>query len=140
MIQDSSNGSDLLTQEIKHSEGRLRAVKSGVPLDQVVPQQDASFYIPDVETYFKGKDRTKRKKGLAEDMSQHEQVKFFITETNLTKPVADISKSRAVVSDYHSMALPIRTKTGKAQSFHALPNMPYDYQLPVDRSAVVKTA
>ena len=64
MIQDSSNGSDLLKQEIKHSDCRLRAVKSGIPLDVIMPKNDTSFFIPDIESYFKGKDRIKRMKGI----------------------------------------------------------------------------
>lgn len=32
IIQDSSNGADLLNMEIKQSEVRLKAVKSGIPL------------------------------------------------------------------------------------------------------------
>ena len=80
MIQDSSNGSDILNREIKNSEGRLKAAKSGVPLEQICPEQDASYYIPDVESYFKGQDRIKRKKGIEDASYPAEQVKFFITE------------------------------------------------------------
>jgi hypothetical protein len=47
-----------------------------------MPQQDPSFFIPDVETYFKGHDKERRKKGLRDDF---QDVKFFITEANLPK-------------------------------------------------------
>jgi hypothetical protein len=83
LIQDSSNGADLLTQEIKNSEGRLKAVKKGISISDVMPNQDPSFYVPDVESYFKGQDRIKRKKGCVDEVT--DQVKFFITETNLVK-------------------------------------------------------
>jgi hypothetical protein len=32
MILDSTNGSDILKNEIKNSDNRLKAIKSGIPL------------------------------------------------------------------------------------------------------------
>ncbi len=44
----------MLNLEIKQSEVRLRAVKSGIPLEEVVPKQDERYYTPNLESYFKG--------------------------------------------------------------------------------------
>ena len=58
----------------------------------MVPEKDETYYIPDVETYFKGEDRVRRDKGItaSTDFSK-ENVKFFITEgpqvSNLAPPV-----------------------------------------------------
>jgi len=48
LIQDSSNGVDQLKNEIKSSDARLRAVKSGIPLSTVVPKREESFYVPEL--------------------------------------------------------------------------------------------
>jgi len=54
-----------LKTEIRNSRSRLEAVKSGVPLSELVKEKDDSFYTPLVDTYFKGHDRKKRDKRLA---------------------------------------------------------------------------
>ena len=64
LINESSNGSELLKNEIKNSDNRLRAVKSGISLAQVVPKPSAGYFVPEVETYFKGIDKIMRKREL----------------------------------------------------------------------------
>ena len=69
LINDSSNGSHLLKNEIRNSDNRLKAVKSGLPLSRVVSQPNAGYYVPDVEPYFRGIDKVLRKKELGEDLT-----------------------------------------------------------------------
>lgn len=57
LIADCSNGADVLKTEVRSSQNRLKAVKSGIPLSNVVPHKDDSYFIPDLESYFKGPDR-----------------------------------------------------------------------------------
>lgn len=93
MIQDTSNGTEMLKTEIKAADDRLRAVKSGIPLTQVVPAKDDTYYNPCVDDYFRGADRIERNKQMAlfnlqqqdkksevNDEVSERQVKFFITE------------------------------------------------------------
>ena len=84
IIEDSSNGSEWLKLEIKRSDGRLKAVKSGIPLSKVVPKKDADFFIPVLESYFKGDDKIQRRQELEKVWNEedHQDVKFFITEAH----------------------------------------------------------
>lgn len=47
----------MLRTEVRSSDNRLKAVKSGIPLSNVAPHKDENYYVPDVEDYFKGNDR-----------------------------------------------------------------------------------
>lgn len=58
--------------EIKSSDNRLRAVKSGIPLASVIKKKDNKFYVPDLESYFKGADRILRKKQMTERIVNHQ--------------------------------------------------------------------
>jgi hypothetical protein len=80
MIQDSSNGTDVLKTEIRSSVNRLKAVKSGIPLSNVAPHNDENYYVPDLEDYYKGQDRIQRKLGIITVAEEEKQIKFFITE------------------------------------------------------------
>jgi hypothetical protein len=60
LIEDSTNGSVWLREEIKRSDQRLKAIKTGNPLNKVVPQQEVNFFTPDLETYFSGQNRVLR--------------------------------------------------------------------------------
>ena len=76
-----------MRNEIKNSDNRLKAVKSGIALSQVVPKPGAGYYVPDVESYFRGIDKILRKKELNEELTQDEEksVNFFITEAAQAK-------------------------------------------------------
>ena len=56
-----------------------------------MPKPGAGYYVPDVESYFKGIDKILRKKELNEDLTQDEErsVKFFITEAVQTRKSAN---------------------------------------------------
>jgi len=69
VINDSSNGSHLLKNEIRNSDNRLKAVKSGLPLSRVVSKPSAGYYVPDIESYFRGIDKVLRKKELGEELT-----------------------------------------------------------------------
>lgn len=60
LIKNSSNGSEWLKEEIRRSDNRLTAAKSGLPLSKIVPKLDVSFYTPNLESYYKGPDRVLR--------------------------------------------------------------------------------
>lgn len=83
LINDSSNGADLLKNEIKNSDNRLRSVKSGISLAKVVQKPGAGYYVPDIESYFKGVDKIMRRRELKQELTEDEEksVKFFLTET-----------------------------------------------------------
>lgn len=51
LIQDSSNGIDVLKTEVGLADKRRSLVKSGVPLVEVAPANDYSFFIPELDTY-----------------------------------------------------------------------------------------
>jgi len=57
IIADCTNGSEILKTEVLHSQNRLKAVKSGLPISNVIPYKDENYYIPELERYFNGKDR-----------------------------------------------------------------------------------
>ena len=62
MIAESSSGTDFLRSEIRSSEGRLAAVKSGIPVSKVVPVIYEEFFTPEVDAYYRGYDKIKRDK------------------------------------------------------------------------------
>lgn len=57
-------------------------------MSRVVSAPSAGYYVPDVESYFKGMDKVLRKKELGEELTQDEErsVKFFITEATAPQP------------------------------------------------------
>lgn len=80
----------------------MRQVKSGAAINEVCPQPSDEYFIPDVEQYFKGKDRLKRKRGLLNDPV--DDVKFFVTEGKKSSdyqsmPQSNRTKSRAMSQD-----------------------------------------
>jgi len=80
LIEDTDNGSELLKEEIKRSDQRVRAAKTGNPLNKIVPEYDINFFTPDLETYFTGKYRVLRQLELSEQPEEeHKDVKFFVT-------------------------------------------------------------
>jgi hypothetical protein len=58
----------------------LKAAKSGNPLSKIVPQYDANFFTPDLETYYTGQNRVLRQLELSKQQDEeHKDIKFFVT-------------------------------------------------------------
>ena len=73
MIAESSSGTDFLRSEIRSSEGRLAAVKSGIPVSMVVPVIYEEFFTPEVDAYYRGYDKIKR------DKEQHQSQENLLS-------------------------------------------------------------
>jgi len=48
----------------------LKAAKSGNPLSKIVPQYDANFFTPDLETYYTGQNRVLRQLELSKQQDE----------------------------------------------------------------------
>ena len=81
-MQDTQSGSDFLRQEINSSHSRLRAIKSGACLSQLVQQKSETYFTPDVDSYFTHRQRQERSKSTLRFPDT--ASKFFITETNVS--------------------------------------------------------
>jgi hypothetical protein len=84
----TSNGGDFLKSQIHDSEIRLQQVKSGMLVNDLVPEVNQGYFIPALEPYFKGIERRLRKQERSGSSARHsinEQSStrhptFFITE------------------------------------------------------------
>ena len=60
MIQNTTNGSELLRQEVEESDNRLQAIKAGATLEKVAPSHNKDFYLTEKDPYFIGAERVVR--------------------------------------------------------------------------------
>ena len=62
LIQTTTNGSEILKQEVEESDARLQAIKAGATLDKVVPEHSKEYYLTAKDPYFIGSERIMRNK------------------------------------------------------------------------------
>ena len=60
LIQNTTNGSELLKQEVEESDNRLQAIKAGASLDKVAPKHVRDYYLTAKDPYFMGAERIMR--------------------------------------------------------------------------------
>lgn len=95
----TSNGSEILKQEIKDSEIRLQQVRSGISVADIVPRPDERFFLKDKEPYFKGNEKVLRRQERA--LSQEPSLEELKEEKEDSAHPMSSNLNRTANTYYH---------------------------------------
>ena len=125
MIAESSTGTDFLRSEIRSSEGRLAAVKSGIPVSVVVPAINEEYFTPQVDQYYRGYDKVLRDKDCLQQMRNQTNLlssqELLSNKRHSQAKLSSSCETRSPVLARTSILSPGSTRptTNRTQAFQA---------------------